>query len=277
MPARPPAERDGGKFEQRLAKITKSGPPQLASLRQKEPAGFVMDYQILGTGYSLAGGTYLVEDSEGYTSGTLDAGVIIKFRATGALRTSTIQPHGNGLTLTSADDDSVGEIIEDSTGTPSGYYGYFQVDGPVWEGDFGSLEARYMLVGIDITYGNQDIYGGTWTFRHCDTGIRLSADDLNVSVTTVQACDTATPVDPGSNSFSPSIGSADCDGDLDNNGMNDGWEVRYFGSTGQNPAGDPDGDGVSNLQEYLLGRNPRAGAVPDSGGVVRLTTFTPLK
>ena len=42
----------------------------------------------------------------------------------------------------------------------------------------------------------------------------------------------------------------------DGTGMSDGWELKYFGHTGIDPNGDPDGDGLPNLQEYLLGTNP---------------------
>ena len=45
----------------------------------------------------------------------------------------------------------------------------------------------------------------------------------------------------------------------DGTGMADGWEVLYFGHIGVDPNGDPDGDGLSNYQEYLMysaGYNP---------------------
>ena len=45
---------------------------------------------------------------------------------------------------------------------------------------------------------------------------------------------------------------ADGDGD----GLPDAWELTYFGTLGDGPGGDPDGDGVTNLQEYLAGTDP---------------------
>jgi hypothetical protein len=39
-------------------------------------------------------------------------------------------------------------------------------------------------------------------------------------------------------------------------GMPDSWQLQYFGNLNQNPTGDFDGDGVSNLQEFLDGTNP---------------------
>ncbi|MCX6874637.1 MAG: S8 family serine peptidase [Verrucomicrobia bacterium] len=44
--------------------------------------------------------------------------------------------------------------------------------------------------------------------------------------------------------------------DTDSNALPDWWETGYFGSLGNNPADDPDGDGFTNLQEYLIGSQP---------------------
>jgi hypothetical protein len=44
--------------------------------------------------------------------------------------------------------------------------------------------------------------------------------------------------------------------DLDANGLLDTWERSYFGHIGVDPNGDPDGDGLSNLQELLQHTDP---------------------
>lgn len=41
--------------------------------------------------------------------------------------------------------------------------------------------------------------------------------------------------------------------DLDGSGLADWWEIKYFGAIGQNPNADPDGDGMTNRQEYEAG------------------------
>ena len=44
--------------------------------------------------------------------------------------------------------------------------------------------------------------------------------------------------------------------DSDQNGLPDWWEKYYFGHTGLDPNADPDGDGLTNLEEFQLGINP---------------------
>lgn len=44
--------------------------------------------------------------------------------------------------------------------------------------------------------------------------------------------------------------------DSDGDGLDDAWELRYFGSLGANPNDDPDGDGVNNLGEFRAGTDP---------------------
>jgi len=71
--------------------------------------------------------------------------------------------------------------------------------------------------------------------------------------------------------------------DTDRDGLPDTWEIANFGSiTSQSSEGDPDKDGVANLDEFLDGTNPnsalslrpRLTAYSDSGGSV---TVAPMK
>ena len=54
--------------------------------------------------------------------------------------------------------------------------------------------------------------------------------------------------------------------DTDSNGLPDIWEQIYFGHIGVDPNADPDGDGLSNLQEYQYHTNPLK-ADTDSDGI----------
>jgi len=49
---------------------------------------------------------------------------------------------------------------------------------------------------------------------------------------------------------------ASSSGASDTDAMDDNWEIRYFGDLNQGNDGDHDGDGMSNLSEYLAGTNP---------------------
>ena len=75
----------------------------------------------------------------------------------------------------------------------------------------------------------------------------------------------------GSNGLTFTVVEIDSDAD----GLADWWELQYFGNLNQTAAGDPDGDGSSNLQEYQQGRNPTVNALFDDAAV-NLKVFTPL-
>ncbi len=68
--------------------------------------------------------------------------------------------------------------------------------------------------------------------------------------------------------------------DSDNNGLPDYWEQQYFHTlTGTSPTADPDGDGMSNLQEFLADTNPTNAAsyfhiqsiAPNPGGGIAVS------
>ncbi|MDP2325162.1 MAG: IPT/TIG domain-containing protein, partial [Gammaproteobacteria bacterium] len=54
--------------------------------------------------------------------------------------------------------------------------------------------------------------------------------------------------------------------DFDLDGLPDDWERTHFGDLRQNPEDDPDLDGLTNEQEYLLGTNPKL-ADTDGDGI----------
>ncbi len=53
--------------------------------------------------------------------------------------------------------------------------------------------------------------------------------------------------------------------DSDNDGMDDSWEIYYFGSLDRGGNGDANGDGVSDRDEYLNHTNPIAGVWTSAG------------
>jgi hypothetical protein len=60
-------------------------------------------------------------------------------------------------------------------------------------------------------------------------------------------------------------------GDSDNDGMDDDWEVAFFGNLHRDGSGDFDHDGHSDLQEFLSGTDPT-----DTGSILRVLTVTPM-
>lgn len=77
-----------------------------------------------------------------------------------------------------------------------------------------------------------------------------------------------------SNAVIFTVAAAETDTDAD--GLGDSWERMYFGNLAQTGAGDFDGDGITNLQEYQQGRNPTLHPMFDTGGTVNLKVYTPL-
>ena len=65
--------------------------------------------------------------------------------------------------------------------------------------------------------------------------------------------------------------------DKDGNGIADDWERFYYHTTGIDPNGDTDQDGLTAIEEYLLGTNPTLANVMVSPGALSLGLLTPLE
>jgi Tol biopolymer transport system component len=59
--------------------------------------------------------------------------------------------------------------------------------------------------------------------------------------------------------------------DSDNDGMDDDWEIAHFGDLSRDGTGDFDGDGMTDLQEFLAGTDPTK-----SGSVLSVLSLTSL-
>jgi hypothetical protein len=84
----------------------------------------------------------------------------------------------------------------------------------------------------------------------------------------------------GTDSLSPSMAFASNGVDLlgwatsipTSDGLPDWWEIQYFGNLSQTASGNPDGDSLTNLQEFQQGRNPTKNALADDGNRCELET-----
>jgi hypothetical protein len=83
---------------------------------------------------------------------------------------------------------------------------------------------------------------------------------------------TAGEISSSGATFTVNIPNADADGD----GLPDAWEMQFFGNLNYGANDDPDGDGVTNLQEYLQGRNPTRGII-SLPNAVDLKVYTQLE
>ena len=66
--------------------------------------------------------------------------------------------------------------------------------------------------------------------------------------------------------------------DTDGDGLGDNFELTYFGdvSSSQGPGDDPDGDGFTNLEEFLAGTDPTVEDIVPAGSVIGLVLLAAL-
>jgi hypothetical protein len=242
----------------------RSDKPMRVAAAPYRAKGFVWDYVAVpssGTDYTFGSGTYFINGST-YFSGTLtfQPNCVIKLGNNGYLLTyGSIVCNGTTNSwsiLTSKNDDLFGEKISGSTGNPT-YAGnpalwlYYLSSGATVRGM--KIRWAHTAVQFDPTYDS-----GAHTFQNsrleqCQTGLYESCC-ASVFIYNSTKCGVTTPT--SGDNFTGSLTDF-CNGDTDSDGLPDSWETTYFGSiTSQNGTGDPDGDGLTNYQEYLAGTHP---------------------
>ena len=154
----------------------------LASADLNKQPGVVLDYVISDSGQEdftfQSGVTYYVGDYGAKGLTTFQGGAVIKFNSTGgsievnqvACETSP----GHPAIFTAMDDDSVGEPIDGSSGTPSGFYGGAALDVgadsmTVHDFRFNHIWQCFNLLYVDAAMSNIEAH-------HCDYVITTGGD-----------------------------------------------------------------------------------------------------
>ncbi len=268
-----PAPRSGLKadsaFKSRLASVASPRSTLLASAainREDRQAGFIIDYDVIESGGPVttfeSGETYLIDGQVTlYGEVQFNAGAIIKYPSFAGIN---IEGHGSGLffggsiIFTSMNDDSAGDIIDGSSGSPN-YSAAYAIN---WEsfGDedwqLGPSDFRYCYGAVDV----EDTSGYTLTLINptFENTSWCVINDGNVNPVSAGGTMTVCNVNLIASGNVSIDNLSDCNPtqDTDGDGLPDAWEVQYFHSINHSGTEDYDGDGLSNLQEYQQGTSP---------------------
>lgn len=139
---------------------------------------------------------------------------------------------------------------------------YIDVDGTISDGEGMQVYDPSSLVKVSFSNIDQDGYSGSDNMREAPKldryGHLLAGSACIDRANPLSAPDSDVDGEPRSQSGPSDVG-ADEYLDSDGDGMPDFWETRFNLNNGNNDAGDDlDGDGLSNLDEYMAGLDPSA-------------------
>lgn len=162
--------------------------------RQKYEPAFVWDYIMVSSDYSMtfeSDKTYVVSAGTYINNIAFQGGTVVKY-SPGAFLDGEVQITSGPfrpVTFTAVDDDSVGEFIWGSTGTPSGYYAdpALQTE-DAWEG-LEHCRVSYANVGFSLVGPGNRIRHSQ--FAHNNIAIRGFQESTEVNLGNVLLYDTA--------------------------------------------------------------------------------------
>ena len=171
--------------------LAKAGiqPLKLARTGVSRKPGVVLDYLTVNsslTNYTFQGDTtyYISGTTYSYGTNTFEGGTVIKYASSGEIcieahtgttpsvtfKSSAYRP----VVFTAKDDNSVGDTISGSTGSPSGHYGtmlYLPLDISL---TLSAFRMSYAGTGIEFNSGDNNINLYNAQFLNCQNGVNLS-------------------------------------------------------------------------------------------------------
>jgi hypothetical protein len=152
--------------------------------------GFVLDYQMLNgnqsPNYTFKGDTtYYISGYVGLSGTTVfEPGAVIKYAPGTYIGGSTIQCQGTSyrpVIFTARDDDSMGQILNESTHTPSGYYAayVFSITGSTLP-TLSNFRILYASCGLSLNYYGSNPTITNAQFVNCQTAFQLEFSGVNV-------------------------------------------------------------------------------------------------
>lgn len=122
-----------------------------------------------------------------------------------------------------------------------------------------TLNTNYTVAGSLVVQGTLNTAGWTLTVSNA---LDVSSGTVSNTGFIYYGTLSGGPL-PGN---SQQLASTDSDGD----GLPDAWEISFFGNLAQSDTDDFDGDGFSNMQEYMSGTDPK-----DSASALQIVSVTP--
>ena len=129
----------------------------------------------------------------------------------------------------------------------------------------GDIFARDLVLGQTLLISLNR--SGTASGNRLSANPVLSADGRSVFFESFASDLVADDFNENRDIFMLRLGGVDSDGD----GMDDDWEMTYFGTLSRDGTGDFDGDGVSDFAEFKAGTNPT-----NNSSILRALTVTSL-
>ena len=245
----------------------KDSRPMKVATAAYRPKGILWDWTTVnsGTTYWFSNSvTYYVAGLCSFTANvTFDPGCTIKFTNGASLYlTGPVTCNGttaNPSVLTSLSDWGFGVRVPGGTG-----YQTYSAAQAIW---LNYTNSGQVLNGLRFRWAQTGLYlsgpsGGGLThtvtnclFEWCQTGI--FSTNCTAAIQNSTKCTLGTDINGTHTGSLTDV----CNGN-DSNGLSYSWEHEYFGTNGVSVSADPDGDGLSNQQEYNDGTSPLASDLP---------------